>query len=194
MILTVTPNTGLDRVLFVPSLERNRRNQATDVVESMGGKGCDVSLILRELGVETVATGLAGGDTGRRMEQILRRADVIPDFVWTRGETRFNTVLIETETGHHTTLCAAGLKPDDEALSGLLAWIERWSGSAEAIVLAGSLPETWEPEVYGRMVRAASRSGKPVIVDASGPALLAAVDAGVTAAKPNVHELESVSG
>src|SRR5688572_10197708 len=99
MILTVTPNTGLDRVLFLPRLERDRRNQAVDTVESMGGKGCDVSMILRELEVETVATGLAAGDTGRRMELMLRRVGVVADFVWTEGETRTNTVLIETETG-----------------------------------------------------------------------------------------------
>jgi 1-phosphofructokinase family hexose kinase len=194
MILTVTPNTGLDRVLFVPSLQRNRRNQAVDIVEAMGGKGCDVSLILRALGVETVATGLAGGDTGRRMEAMLRQAGVIPDFVWTRGETRSNTVLIETETGDHTTVCAAGLRPDDEARSGLLAWIERWAPSAEAIVLAGSLPENWEPELYEDLVAAASRAGKPIVVDATGPALLSALTSPVHAIKPNVHELESVSG
>jgi 1-phosphofructokinase family hexose kinase len=193
MILTVTPNTGLDRVLFLPRLERNRRNQATDVVEAMGGKGCDVSLILRELGVETVATGLAGGETGRRMEGMLRRAGVTPDFVWTAGDTRLNTVLIETETGAHSTVCAAGLLPDETALPGLLAWIERWASSAEVVVLAGSLPEEWPPELYGELVRAASKHA-PVVVDASGPSLLAALDAGVAAIKPNRDELESVSG
>ncbi|MFN3648150.1 MAG: 1-phosphofructokinase family hexose kinase [Armatimonadota bacterium] len=194
MILTVTPNTGLDRVLFLPRLEPNRRNQAVDVVEAMGGKGCDVSLILRVLGVESVATGLAAGETGRRMEQMLRRAGVTADFVWTGGETRLNTVLIETETGGHTTVCAAGLEPDDDARSGLLAWLDRWTPSAEVVVLAGSLPERWPPEVYAELVRRVKRAGKPVVVDASGPSLTAAVAAGVDAVKPNRDELESVAG
>lgn len=194
MILTVTPNTGLDRILFVPTLQRNRRNQATEVVEAMGGKGCDVSLILRELGEETAATGLAGGDTGRQMDSILRRAGVVADFVWTAGETRTNTVLIETETLDHTTICAAGLRPDEAALSGLLAWVERWSAAAAVTVLAGSLPESWSADVYGDLVRVARRSGKPVVVDATGAALRSALAAGVDAVKPNLHELESVSG
>lgn len=194
MILTVTPNTGLDRVLFVPSLVRNRRNQATDAVESMGGKGCDVSLVLRELGEETVATGLAGGDTGRRMEAILRRAGVIPDFVWTGGETRVNTVLIETETGDHTTLCASGLRPDETTFPALLGWTRRWASSADVVVLAGSLPESWPPERYAELVGAAASGGRPVVVDASGPSLLAALEAGVAAVKPNRDELESVCG
>jgi 1-phosphofructokinase family hexose kinase len=194
MILTVTPNTGLDRVLFLPRLERNRRNQVVEVVEAMGGKGCDVSLILREWGIETVATGLAAGETGRRMEAMLRRAGVTPDFVWTGGETRINTVLIETEAGGHTTLCAPGLQPDPQARPGLLAWVERWAPAADATVIAGTLPETWPAEDYGRLVHAAKAGGRPVIVDASGEALLAALDARVHAIKPNRDELESVSG
>lgn len=193
MILTVTPNTGLDRVLFLPSLERNRRNQATEVVETMGGKGCDVSLILRELGEETVATGLAGGDTGRRMEGMLRSAGVIPDFVWTRGQTRFNTVLIETETGCHSTICADGLRPDEQALSGLLAWIERWAAAADAVVLAGSLPENWGLEVYQQLLQAAKAAGTPLVVDATSTYLSAAAAQGVTAVKPNRDELASIA-
>jgi 1-phosphofructokinase len=193
MILTVTPNTGLDRVLFLPKLERDRRNQALDTVESMGGKGCDVSLILRELEVETVATGLAAGDTGRRMELMLRRVGVVTDFVWTEGETRTNTVLIETETGHHTTVCAAGLRPDRHALSGLLGWTERWAANASVAVLAGSLPETWSHEVYGDLVRRC-KAEAPVVVDASGESLLRAIEAGVHACKPNREELASVTG
>ncbi|HEU4754025.1 MAG TPA: 1-phosphofructokinase family hexose kinase [Armatimonadota bacterium] len=195
MILSVTPNTGLDRVLFLPELRRNRRNQA-EAVEAMGGKGCDVSLILREWGIETVATGLAAGETGRKMEAMLRRAGVVADFVWTEGETRTNTVLIETASGAHTTVCAAGLRPDGQALPALLGWVERWAPSAEAVVLAGSLPESWPSSVYADLVRAARGADRPVpvIVDASGPALEAALAAGVDAIKPNRDELETVCG
>ena len=68
-VLTVTPNTGLDRVLFLDRLEPGR-NQAR-VVWGIGGKGCDVSLILRGLDVATVAAGFAAGDLGHRMEAML---------------------------------------------------------------------------------------------------------------------------
>jgi 1-phosphofructokinase family hexose kinase len=197
MILTVTPNTGLDRVLFLPSLERGRRNQAASVVEAMGGKGCDVSLILSELGVETVATGLAGGETGRRVEAMLRRAGVVPDFVWTEGESRVNTVIIETENGGHTTICAPSLAPGEDAWPALLAWIERWAPVSDVVVLAGSLPGTWPPGRYAELVVRARQGGRaivPVVVDASGPSLLAALEVGVAAVKPNRDELESVCG
>ncbi len=195
MILTVTPNTALDRVLFLGELARNRRNQAGEVVEAMGGKGCNAALVLRELGEEAVATGLAGGEAGRRMEGLLRRGRVTPDFVWTGGETRVNTVLIETRNGGHTTVCAGGLTPGPDAPSALCTWIERWSSAADAVVIAGSLPEGWPPEHYGALVRAATRAGRPVVVDAAGAALTAALGAGpLTAIKPNQEELEGLAG
>src|SRR5688572_11967810 len=92
LVLTVTPNTGLDRVLFLDRLQPGRN--AARVVWSMGGKGCDVSLILRGLDVETMATGFAAGDMGHRMMALLEAAGVECDFVTTGGETRINTVLI----------------------------------------------------------------------------------------------------
>src|SRR5438093_8064991 len=69
LVLTVTPNTGLDRVLFLDRLAPGRN--AARAVWAMGGKGCDVSLIIRALGVPTVATGFAAGDIGHRMETML---------------------------------------------------------------------------------------------------------------------------
>jgi 1-phosphofructokinase family hexose kinase len=192
MILTVTPNTGLDHVLFLPRLERNRRNQASDSVEAMGGKGCDVSLVLRELGVETVATGLAAGDTGRRMEAMLRAAGVVCDFVWTGGQTRLNTVIIENDVGGHTTLCAPGLEPDTQAWPALQGWIRRWTASAAVVVFAGSLPESWSPDRYGELVALAG--DRPAIVDASGAALEAALPLRPWAVKPNRDELAAVTG
>ena len=195
MILTVTPNTALDRVLFLPELQPGRRNQAAAVVESMGGKGCNVAQVLRELGEEATATGLAAGATGRRMEATLRAARVVPDFVWVGGDTRWNTVVIETTTGRHTTICAGGLEAGEDALTGLITWMERWLPSVDAVSLSGSLPDGWPPAWQSRLVQAALAGGKPLIVDAAGAALLAALDAGPLAAiKPNREELESIFG
>src|SRR5438874_4732183 len=101
LVLTVTPNTGLDRVLFLDRLVPGRN--AARAVWAMGGKGCDVSLILRGMGVSTVATGFAAGQIGHRMETMLTAAGVECAFVPTGGETRINTVLIEEETETHTT-------------------------------------------------------------------------------------------
>src|SRR5262245_61674409 len=105
----------------------------------MGGKGCDVSLVLRACGEETTALGLAGGESGRRMEALLRAQGVATDFVWTGGETRLNTVLIETETLRHTTICAEGLEPTPGDRDALLERITVHLPGAAAVAVCGSL-------------------------------------------------------
>ena len=122
-VLTVTPNTGLDRVLFLDRLEPGR-NQAR-VVWGMGGKGCDVSLILRGLDVATAAAGFAAGDLGHRMEAMLAAAGVECRFVRTGGETRINTVIIEAATDTHTTICAESLQVTPEHVQELIELVER---------------------------------------------------------------------
>lgn len=181
-------------MLFLHSLVPGRRHQATRVVESMGGKGCDVSLILRALGEETLALGVAGGQTGEKMEARLRDCGVETQFVWVDGESRLNTVLIETETLRHTTLCAEGLCPSRGAFYDLLAEVRREAATADAVAVCGSLPAAWPPEYYEELVRSAASGGRPVVVDAAGQELLAAARARPAAVKPNIQELESVSG
>src|SRR5207249_3360282 len=93
---------------------------AARVVWAMGGKGCDVSLILRGLQTPTVATGFAAGDVGHRMKAILAAAGVECAFIATAGETRINTVIIEGATGTHTTVCAESLQVNREHLEALV--------------------------------------------------------------------------
>ncbi len=194
MILTITPNTGVDRILFLDSVRLGERNQAHRVAESVGCKGCDVSMFLRAFGEDTVATGLAAGATGRRLDGTLREAGVTPDFVWVPGETRWNTVLVEAD-GRHTTLCTETLQVGPDAVASLSLWIGRWAGAADAVVFGGSLPSIWPAETYTTLVAVAAAAGKPVLVDASGAQLRAALNGGsIHSIKPNRRELESLTG
>ncbi|MBI3911424.1 MAG: hexose kinase [Armatimonadetes bacterium] len=193
MILTVTPNTALDRVLFLPRLRIGGRNQATASLEAMGGKGCCVSLVLARLGTATLATGLAGGDAGRRMEALLRAAGADTDFVWTAGETRVNLVLLE-DNGRHTTVCAEGLLPTPADAGRLIERLRGHAAEAEAIVVAGSPPAGWSLAEYEAVVRAARGAGKPLVVDAAGAALHAALCVRPEAIKPNRDELAQAVG
>jgi 1-phosphofructokinase family hexose kinase len=191
-VLTVTPNTGLDRVLFVDRLAPGRN--AARAVWAMGGKGCDVSLVLRGLGVPTIATGFAAGEIGHRMEMMLAAAGVECAFVPTMGETRINTVIIEEATGTHTTLCAESLQVAREHEAALVARVEREAAPAGLGVLAGSLPEGVSPDLYPRLIAVLRRTGVPVVLDAAGPYLGAALAAGVDAVKPNRAELAGWAG
>jgi 1-phosphofructokinase family hexose kinase len=192
LVLTVTPNTGLDRVLFLDRLRPGRN--AARAVWAMGGKGCDVSLILAGLGVTSIATGFAAGDIGHRMELMLEAAGVECAFIPAGGETRINTVLIEEATGTHTTVCAESLQVRSDHEETLVRRVEDEASRARICVLAGSLPEGVSPELYPRLVRVLRRAGVSVILDAAEPYLGAALSAGVDAVKPNRAELARWAG
>ncbi len=90
MIVTVTLNPTIDQTLV---LERFTAGDTLRVKSSRfdpGGKGINVSRVVRELGGESVAMGFAPGSLGRYIEQTLKARGVQCDFVHTKGETRTN--------------------------------------------------------------------------------------------------------
>src|SRR5690349_5172589 len=116
MIITLTPNTGIDHTIQVPSFELNHTIRALDSVWGMGGKATDVSWTLGRLGVATRALGFAAGPNGVRMETMLQERGVETDFVWVEGETRLNTVLVVTGQGQ-STITSSSLKVSPQHLS-----------------------------------------------------------------------------
>jgi len=194
MIVTVTLSTGLDHVLFVPTYAPGRTNRAHRALWSMGGKGTDVSWILGELGFLSRALGFAAGEIGRRMEGMLQVRRVTTDFVWTAGETRVNTVIIEEGSGRATTLTAP---PPPISPENILTLREKYRSAlrtTRCVVIAGSLPPDVPPDLYTTLIQEARAAGKPVIFDSSGEALSVGLRAGPNIVKPNQHELEGFLG
>src|SRR5215212_9934270 len=115
MIITLTPNTGIDHTLQVSSFQLSDTIRATNSAWGMGGKAIDVSWILGKLGIPTRALGFAAGTNGLRMESMLRERGVETDFTWVDGETRLNTVLVVSGQGQ-STITSSSLKVSPEHL------------------------------------------------------------------------------
>jgi len=194
MIITVQLNSGLDHVLFLDRLRPGRRNQAVASAVCMGGKATDVSLILGQLGVASLATGFAAGETGVRMRRMLEDVGVETAFLPVAGETRMNTVLFEAETGTHTTICAEGLRVTPADRDALAAALAERTRRGDVVVFAGSLPEGVPVDAYASLICEAQSRGARTILDTSGPFLAAAIPARPWAVKPNREELESLVG
>lgn len=190
MIVTVTLSTGLDHILFIPAYEPGRTNRAHRALWSMGGKGTDVSWILGELGLSNRALGFAAGEIGRRMEGMLQVRRVATDFVWTGGETRVNTVIIEEGSGRATTITAPPPSIHPENILDLREKYQIAIRTTQCVVIAGSLPPDVPPDLYTTLIHDARAAGKPVIFDSSGAAFAAGLRAGPDVVKPNQHELE----
>lgn len=194
MILTVTLNTAIDHTIMVPAFRLGQTIRATQAFLGPGGKGTDVSFILGTLGVPTRAQGFAAGTYGRKIEELLRGRGAETDFVWVDGETRLNTIVVCSDGSGSATFTVDTLAPTAQDLDRLLERYEDSLPSAAAVVVGGSPPRTVPVETLGELVARARRRGLPVLLDASGEALRAAVEAGPTLLKPNDVELGQLIG
>ena len=193
MIVTLTPNTGIDYTLQVSSFQLNKTIRATDSAWGMGGKAIDASWTLGKLGVPTRALGFAAGPNGLRMENMLRARGVETDFVWVDGETRLNTIIVVPGEGQ-STITSSSLNVFPAHLSEITVRYQNALKSASCVVMGGSLPSGVPVEFYAEAIAQAHEQHVPVIFDSSGPSLVAGVKSQPEWIKPNVTELGDLLG
>lgn len=193
MILTLTPNTGIDHTVQIPSFQLNHTIRAADSAWGMGGKATDVSWILGKLGVPTRALGFAAGPNGVRMEKMLRERRVEPDFVQVDGETRLNSIIVVPGQGQ-STITSSSLSVSREHLADFAVRYQKALEDASCVVMGGSLPMGVPVEFYADAIAQARASKVPVIFDSSGPALVAGVKSHPDLIKPNLPELGDLLG
>ena len=194
MILSLTPNTTLDVTVFVPKLVTNRTIRATRTVHSMGGKPTDAAWILGRMGVGSLALGLAAGAVGDKVVAMLEAYGVATDFAPADGETRINTVIIDEDSGEHTTITTASMQVQPNHISELLRRYELALEKASVVITGGSLPPGMDPDFYVKPIEMAHEAGVPVVFDASQPVLGACLGAKPTFIKPNMDELSALMG
>ena len=195
-VLTVTLNPAFDRTVWLEQLVPGATNRALASALRIGGKGINVARAVSARGLPAIAVGIAGEDQAAPIERAMRADGVDARFVRVSGETRTNLKLIERSTGRMTEVNELGPSVDADALraveDAIVETIER--DDVGAVVMAGSLPQGVDAEVYARWVtRIRALPGAPaVLVDASDAALAAAVDAGPFLVKPNRVEAETL--
>ncbi|HHX43722.1 MAG TPA: hexose kinase [Chloroflexi bacterium] len=193
-ILTVTPNTALDTVLFVEGFAFGETVRAQGVATGMGGKGAVTSWVLGQLGTPSVATGFAAGETGRRMEAMLRAAGVETDFLWVGGETRTNYVVARVADGSQGTVTASGLVPAPEDPARLRGHVEALLPEAAVLLCGGSLPAGMPVDWYAPLIARARDLGIPTLLDVSDQFLEPNVAARPTIITPNSAEASRLLG
>jgi 1-phosphofructokinase family hexose kinase len=193
MIITLTPNTGIDHTIQISSFHLNRTIRAISSAWGMGGKAIDVSWILGKLGIPTRALGFAAGPNGLRMEKMLRERGVETDFVWVEGETRLNSIIVVSGEGQ-STITSSSLNVSPEHLSEFAARYQKALAGASCVVMGGSLPNGVPIEFYAEAIAKAHANGVPVIFDSSGPPLVAGMKSHPELIKPNLAELGDLLG
>ena len=189
MILTVTPNSAIDRVIFVRGFRLGEKARGEGETFTPSGKGVGVSLAIHELGGATLATGLAAGRNGQLLATLLDEIGIRHDFVPADGETRIAVILVDLDRERQSTITVPTLRATSAHLQGLLDGLERHASHAWGAVFGGSLPPGLPRDAYVHLVRRARQLGLYTLLDSSGQPLREGVAGLPHILKVNQNEL-----
>lgn len=196
-IWTLAANPALDTTYRIPQLTVGIPHRVADVTVRPGGKGLNVARVLGQLGVESTVTGFLGGANGQRLSSLLSSLSVsgyiTADFVETAGETRLSIAVVDDDS-EATVLNEAGSTPTDAEWEQLLFHVGTSLHSGDLLAACGSFPGDSDPRWMTRLVETVHAAGAAILVDASGPVLVAACEAGADFVKPNDLELRETTG
>ena len=116
MIVTVTLTPALDKTVTLPGFAIGKVNRIASLRLDAGGKGINVSKVLKSLGGESVATGILGGSTGKFIQDSLNEMGIESDFVFVPQETRTNLKVIDPENHTNTDINEPGAPVSQAAL------------------------------------------------------------------------------
>lgn len=189
MIYTVTFNPSLDYIVDVEDFQPGRVNRTTKELVYPGGKGVNVSLVLKNLGIESTALGFVAGFTGQEIERSLKEWGCYTDFIRiSQGISRINLKLRSKE---ESEINGQGPKISKEALEELYRKLDTLD-SQDVLVLAGSIPGCMPDSSYEEILKRVEKKKIRVAVDATGTLLVNVLKYHPFLIKPNNHEMEEI--
>jgi 1-phosphofructokinase len=193
-IATVTLNPAIDMTVRVDGFQTNTVNRGQTMQFDAGGKGVNVASFLADYGHATAVTGFLGQENAEIFEQLFARKRIDDQFVRIPGRTRTGVKIVDEANQQTTDINMPGLIPTTEAMNKLLETIEGLTASYDWFALSGNLPPGVPAAIYATIVTQLKRRGKQVVLDTSGEALREGARAGPTIVKPNVDELQQLTG
>ena len=186
MIYTVTFNPALDYVIRMEKLELGMVNRSSAEAIFYGGKGINVSTVLNNIGVESVALGFVAGFTGQEIEEGVKALGVTTDFIHLpEGLSRIN---VKIKAEQETEINGQGPQIKMEQVEGLFEQLERLK-AGDCLVLAGTIPASLPSDIYKQIMERLQERDIHIVVDATKDLLLNVLKYHPFLIKPNNHEL-----
>ena len=194
MIYTLTPNPAVDRELTVPAMEFDSVLRATESRVDFGGKGFNVSRLLKGMDAPSVAVGFLAGNAGELLQNGLKSLGIGTDFVWVAGETRTNVSIVTQSHDHYIKVNEKGPLVDAAKQQELLDKIDSLAKRDEWWVLAGSMPPSVADNFYACIVNVLNKYGAQAILDTTGESLRIGCGEKPFLVKPNAEEAHALTG
>lgn len=191
MIYTVTFNPSLDYIVSVEDFKLGLTNRTSSELILPGGKGINVSTVLRNLGVKNTALGFHAGFVGTEIVRRLQQMDVDAEFIQIQeGVSRINVKLKSIDG---TEINGAGPVIGSDKVEELMGKLERL-GEGDVLFLAGSIPSSMPDDMYEQIMARLDGKGVMIVVDATKDLLLNVLKYHPFLIKPNNHELGEIFG
>ena len=191
MIYTVTFNPSIDYIVRLEQFTAGEINRVNYEQILPGGKGINVSIVLKNLGHDSTALGFLAGFTGVAMQQMLHSFGVTDDFV--RLDDGFSRINVKIKGESETEINGQGPVITEDAQRALFAKLDRLT-SGDTLVLAGSIPNTLPDDIYERIMKHLEGRGIRIVVDATKNLLRRVLKYRPFLIKPNNHELGEMFG
>ena len=189
MIYTVTFNPSLDYIVSVDDFKLGLTNRTSSELILPGGKGTNVSTVLKNLGLESTALGFVAGFTGNEIVKRLNDMGIKSDFIYIEnGISRINLKLKSIDG---TEINGAGPDISEEKVNELMDKLNQLK-EGDVLVLAGSIPSSMPDDMYEKIMARLDGKGVMIVVDATRDLLMNVLEYRPFLIKPNNHELGEI--
>lgn len=193
MIVTLTLNPAIDRIINVDRLAFEDRAYINSSGESAGGRGINSSSVIQSFGGETVAVLVSGGDSGKRLEQHLADRGLKTVVVPIHNEIRTNLTITDKH-GLTVNLNEAGPAISKAELAGVERVVRQTLKHARWLMLCGSIPPGVPAGFYARLIAMARERKVKTLLHADGGPLREGIEMRPTVVTPNQQEAERLLG
>lgn len=190
MIYTITLNPALDYIIKLKELVPNEINTSESEYILPGGKGINVSIILKRLDVESVTLGFISGFTGKEIQKLVEKEKIQTDFInLEEGHSRINVKILEDEK--ETAINSKGPLVDNKSIEKLYQKLNNLKEN-DILVLSGSIPKGIKEDIYEKICEKIKDKNVKIVVDSTKNLLLNTLKYDPFLIKPNHHELGEI--
>ena len=192
MIYTVTLNPSLDYVASVKQVRVGAVNRSEGEAIMPGGKGINVSLMLKALGHESKALGFLAGFTGEEIRRSISERGISENFLFLKSG--FSRINMKLKSDGETEINGAGPFISEAEREAFMSILKESVRDGDVLVLSGSAPKSLPSTFYGDIIRAVSDKDVKVVADVSGQTLWSILPYRPFFVKPNHYELGELFG
>ncbi|AHF57612.1 1-phosphofructokinase [Spiroplasma eriocheiris] len=192
MIYTLTLNPAIDRIVETETFNLGITNKVLNEYEVLGGKGINVSVMLKNLGCETAVLGWMGQDSKLEFLKYLTAKNINSNFVEVSGKVRVNLKIKNLTTKQETELNGLGFQVSQPDVTKIIEVVKTNVKANDCLIISGSVPQGCPRDLYAMIAKHCAENNIMFVVDSTKEILLLTLSYHPFLIKPNLEELNEL--